>query len=284
MSEKKLQLRIIRRLPCLVMNKIVKLHSNLKNLKREETSTHDESVWEERPLKFPAKDEGDAVLRKVRSILNKISSVNYTNLGKRWLNLIPNDSSFILELIRLIVSKAIDEPMYQCIYARLVSNALSTKPSDVARTIRSNLIAHIHHLLKRLTTDMEIAKFNRSSERELNFARHQKVMLYRFIAELFLESVCSAKFMAEKVTELIAQERKSPESGGESLECLCVLLTIAGLKLEETKGIWLDNILEKANLQRLINSPTVSKRIQFMVLDLLEMKSKGWIPRTTNGL
>lgn len=53
-----------------------------------------------------------------------------------------------MEVIRLIVSKAIDEPMYQCIYARLVSNALTTKPSHVASTIRENLIAYIHTLLQ----------------------------------------------------------------------------------------------------------------------------------------
>jgi len=122
---------------------------------------------------------------------------------------------------------------------------------------------------------MEIAKFNRSMERELNFARHRKVMLNRFIAELFLESVCSAKFIAQKVSELMGQGRRSPEDTDEALECLCVILTFAGAKLEETKGSWLDDVLAGVNVREITNSPAVSKRIQFMVLDLVEMRSKG---------
>lgn len=122
---------------------------------------------------------------------------------------------------------------------------------------------------------MEIAKFNRSMERDLISARHRKVMLHRFIAELFLESVCSSKYIGQKMTELVGQGRKNPEDADESLECLCVLLTFAGAKLEEVRGSWLDEILVKINLREMINSPAVSKRIQFMVLDLLEMKSKG---------
>jgi hypothetical protein len=121
---------------------------------------------------------------------------------------------------------------------------------------------------------MELAKFDRSMERE-TFARQKKVMLHRFIAELFLEDVCSSKFVAERVTDLVGQGRRNEEEADEPLECLCVLLTFAGAKLEETKGMWLNDILLKLNLREAACSPMISKRIQFMVLDLLEMRSKG---------
>jgi len=237
----------------------------------------EESEWEPRPLKFPVKDEGDVVLRKVRSVLNKISSVNFSKLRKRWLNLIPKDSVQLMEVIRLIVGKAIEEPIYMQIYSRLFAYALERQPTDSAGIMRTYLIAHIHSLLQRCATDMELAKFDRSMERESS-ARHKKVMLHRLIAHLFLENVCSTKFVAEKITDLIGQGRRYPEDADEPLECLCVLLTFAGSKLEQVKGPWLEQMLLKVNLREAACSPCVSKRIQFMVLDLLEMKANGWLP------
>ena len=121
---------------------------------------------------------------------------------------------------------------------------------------------------------MEIAKFDRSVERE-TFARQKKVHLHRFIAELFLEDVCNPKFVAERVTDLVGQGKRNPDDADEPLECLCVLLTFAGAKLEETKGKWLNDILLKVNLRDAAGSPSISKRIQFMVLDLIEMRSNG---------
>jgi len=85
---------------------------------------------------------------QIRAILNKISSVNFTKLRKRWLSLIPNDTDLLNEVIRLAVSKAIDEPMFQCIYSRLISNAISSKPSCIAKSLHRTLMNHIHVLLQ----------------------------------------------------------------------------------------------------------------------------------------
>lgn len=168
------------------------------------------------------------------------------------------------------------EPMFMQVYARLFGYALSNTEKDASSMLRSSLIVHIHQCLQRLATDIEIAKFDRSVERE-TFARQKKVMLHRFIAELYLEDVCSSKFVAERVTDLVGQGKKSAEDADEPLECLCIVLTFCGAKLEEEKGTWLDDILAKMDLRQVACSPTFSKRIQFMVLDLLEMRSNGWV-------
>jgi len=127
-----------------------------------------------------------------------------------------------------------------------------------------------------LATDMELAKHARFVERE-TFARQKKVQLYRFIAELYLEEVCSSKFVMERVSDLVGQARRNPAEADvdEPLECLCVFLTFAGAKLEEVKGMWLNDLLLNINLREAAYCPNISKRIQFMVLDLLEMRSKG---------
>lgn len=64
----------------------------------------------------------------------------------------------------------------------------------------------------------------------------------------------------------------------ENIECLCVLMTFAGAKLEETKKPWLDEIFQKLTHKQNESPQTLSKRIQFMILDLTEMRLSGWCP------
>lgn len=64
----------------------------------------------------------------------------------------------------------------------------------------------------------------------------------------------------------------------ENIECLCVLLTFAGKKLEESKKKWLDEIFKMLSQKQTGNPQALSKRIQFMILDLMEMRLNGWSP------
>lgn len=64
----------------------------------------------------------------------------------------------------------------------------------------------------------------------------------------------------------------------ENIECLCALLTFAGAKMEETKKHWMDEIFHKLSEKQTESPQALSKRIQFMVLDLVEMRLNGWSP------
>jgi len=233
-----------------------------------------QSGGEQRPTKFPVKNELDVVLRKVRSVLNKISSINYTKLQNRWVNLIPTEPDQLTEVFQLLIAKALDDSMYMKIYARLIRDVLDENPSN-SNSLRSSLYNQLHHGLQGLTTDMELAKCGRLVERE-NEARRRRVMLYRFIAELYMQNVCSTRFVTERVTDLIGQGRKLPQDADEPLECICVILMFAGSKLEEYKGCWLNDVFVNLNLTDPSKIPIVSKRMHFMLLDLMEMRANGW--------
>lgn len=226
--------------------------------------------------KFPVKNERDVLLRKARALLNKISPVNYDRLRKRWLHLMPQNLELeqVIEVLQLVVAKALDDTQYMNIYARLMGYLCSSRRAPNSGTkIRSILNTQIHHELKKLTTDKEIAKFSMSMEEEW-IARRKKVTLHRFIAELYVENACSSKFLMDRIADIVAVYGH-PEDADESLECLCVVLTFAGHKLEDTKKEWLDDLFNKLNLKE-SEKLAISKRIQFMVLDLLEMRSKSW--------
>lgn len=246
---------------------------NSKEQIGENTSRQDA---DERPKKFPVKNELDEILRKVRSVLNKISALNYGNLQKRWVNIIPSEPEQLKEVLQLLVQKAIEDPMYMRIYARLASDVLDANPS-ISHSLRNILCNHIHHALQELSTDMELAKFGRLDE---DAARRRKVMLYRFIAELFVANVCNTRFVTERITDLIGQGRRIPPEADEPLECICVLLMFAGSKLEEDRGAWLNDVFVTLSLTEASGLPTVSKRMQFMLLDLLEMRANSWKPQS----
>ncbi|CAG7832149.1 unnamed protein product [Allacma fusca] len=246
----------------------------MSSLETEETAKF--NSLDMRPHKFPAKNERDVLLRKVRSVLNKISSVNFHRLRKRWLNLIPSSVEQITEVLQLVVAKALDDPQYMNIYARLMGYVVNRRAPNSGSKIRSILHSQVHQELQKICTDKEIAKFSQSMEQEW-IARRKNVTLHRFIAELYVENACSSRYLTERVEEIVTGYNH-PENADESLECLCVVLTFAGQKLEETRKEWMDELVSsKLNLKE-SEKHAISKRIQFMVLDLLEMRSNSWAP------
>jgi len=175
-----------------------------------------------------------------------------------------------------MVTKAMDDPMYMHMYAHLMGGTIKQTSKVHSRSIRKILIGQIHNELQRLATDMEIAKFNHFLDME-DAARRKKVILHRFIAELFVEGVCTTQFLMERVMDLIVHGKQNLAEADEPLECLCVLFTFSGAKLEEVKHDWLNEVFLKMNLNEAVKSPIISKRIQFMLLDMMEMRSKGWV-------
>jgi len=232
---------------------------------------------------FPIKNERDNTLRKVRSFLNKVSSLNFYTLQKRWLSVLPSSGGpgpeeghlqLTTEVLQLVVNKALDDTIYMHIYARLMGYVVTSEPKNTYE-IRLLINSQLRHELQKLTTDKELALFDRSVQRA-DATRRRKVCLHRFIAELYCEKACTSKFFVERVKDLLMMN--NPATVDENVECLCVVLTFAGATLEESKKPWLDEIFQKLSQKQTESPQALSKRIQFMVLDLMEMRLKGWSP------
>lgn len=154
------------------------------------------------------------ILPQVRSVLNKVSSVNYTRLRKRWLSLMPQSEEEeddgethltmeqLADVLHMIIFKALDDTIYMHIYAGLMGYVVSRKPADISIKIRKLINAQLHHLLQRLATDKELALFHRSTQL-VDATRRRKVTLHRFIAELYCEKACTSKFLYQRVTDLM---------------------------------------------------------------------------------
>lgn len=162
-----------------------------------------------RKSKFPIKNERDNFLRKVRSVLNRVSSLNYHALQKRWLSVLVSDDApeghnmnMITEILQLVINKALDDTIYMHIYARLMGNVVTSKTDNACYEIRLLINSQLHHELQKLATDKELAMFDRSVERA-DATRRRKVSLHRFVAELYCEKACTSKFLVQRVKDLL---------------------------------------------------------------------------------
>lgn len=171
--------------------------------------TLSETSDEGRRSKFPVKNERDNFLRKVRSVLNKVSSLNYYALQKKWLSVLPsedgpegNSMNMITEILQLLVNKALDDTIYMHIYARLMGYVVTSKPENACYEIRLLINSQLHHELQKLATDKELALFDRSIERA-DATRRRKVSLHRFVAELYCEKACTSKFLIQRIKDLL---------------------------------------------------------------------------------
>lgn len=169
-----------------------------------------------RKSKFPIKNERDNTLRKVRSVLNKVSSLNYHTLQKRWMSVLPRGDGpegtlqFTTEVLQLVLNKALDDIIYMHIYARLMGNVVTNK-SENACEVRRLINSQLHHELQKLATDKELAMFDRSVERA-DATRRRKVCLHRLIAELYCEKACTSKFLVERVKDLLIMNNPGKET------------------------------------------------------------------------
>ena len=94
----------------------------------------------------------------------------------------------------------------------------------------------------------------------------------KFIAQLYLRQLLSTNVISSVVNQLLSEEL--PEE--HYIECVCMFLQNVGGYLENrTKGVsLLDTFFDQ--LRGLVDSEQYPKRIQFMILNLFDVRSGGW--------
>ncbi|GAA5898985.1 hypothetical protein JCM6882_004585 [Rhodosporidiobolus microsporus] len=107
-------------------------------------------------------------------------------------------------------------------------------------------------------------------------AKRRGLGLVRFIGELYRLSMLTERIMHECIKKLLANT-DSPEE--EDVESLCRLLTTVGKGLDNAKAKQhMDVYFSRMNT--IANSPKVSSRIRFMILDVVDLRSAKWQSKT----
>ena len=235
----------------------------------------------------------ELVDRKVMALLNKLTMEKFDSISDQiiaWANKSENekDGRTLVQVIRLVFDKAIDEAAWNEMYARLCRKMMETISPEVQddgiRNAEGKPIAggqlFRKYLLNRCQEDFERGWFakettakaingKKGNESELyseeyyaaQKAKRQGVGLIKFIGELFKLQMLTERIMHECVKKLLGNV-ENPEE--EEIESLCQLLKTVGRLLDVPKArAHMDVYFTR--MKELGKSINVRPRIQFML-------------------
>lgn len=236
--------------------------------------------------------------RSLNSLLNKICPENVATIGNRVAEVEVRNVEELEMVISIFFAKALAEPHYCETYADLVfvlktafpefPNPEGSKPV----TFKSTLLDICQREFEAMPTSFKPTKEDEEKfgKEEIEFrrkkAKDRVLANMKFIGHLFLRQLLSAKVIGSVIQELTLCNRAQEVPQEHVIECACELLTNIGYtldampagahaltqvcgRLKELKG-------RKGENGKLV----LSKRVQFQIQDLLDIRSAGWAKKT----
>uniref|UniRef100_A0A7N8XJ00 Eukaryotic translation initiation factor 4 gamma 2 n=1 Tax=Mastacembelus armatus TaxID=205130 RepID=A0A7N8XJ00_9TELE len=242
------------------------------------------------------KGQNDAIFRKVRGILNKLTPEKFDKLCLELLN-VGVDSKVVLKgIILLIVDKALEEPKYSQLYAQLCLRLAEDAPNfegpstesqatqQQNTTFRRLLISKLQDEFENRARNVEI--FDKqdsplSSEEEEQRAVAKLKMLgnIKFIGELGKLNLIHETILHKCIKTLLEKKRRIQlKDMGEDLECLCQIMRTVGPKLDHDKA---KSLIDQyfGRMRSLTNNKELPARIRFLLQNTVELRDNNWVPR-----
>lgn len=235
----------------------------------------------------------DDIERRVRSLLNKICPENLKIIVER-LALIELHKAEELEfVIRIIFAKALAEPHYCETYADMVFALRTRYPEfpaeqegEKATTFTRVLLNTCQNEFESLPSTFEATEEEKrqhsAEDLRIEMKKRKDKMLanMKFIGNLFLRQLLAVKVIGQVVHDLVGLKETPPEE--HMIECVCELLRSIGYTLDGTSHGKVLMSQFSARLQDLKRTHDAngriafSKRIQFQIQDLLDLRNNGW--------
>ncbi|XP_037947151.1 eukaryotic translation initiation factor 4 gamma-like isoform X2 [Teleopsis dalmanni] len=279
------------------------IHVNL-SLNEEIKLSECENAWQPDSIRSKSikshsspNDDIDAVLKKVRGVLNKLTPDNFDVLLKSMSNISIDTQEKMHQVIILIFEKTISEPNFAPTYAKFCkvlfhettidSKALITRIQNEFETNVND--AHAKKLklqplvekLEKCEDPKERIELQAEIENQEYQFRRRAWGTVRFIGEIYkLQSLGSDRV-------LICIESLLEHGSEEKLEYMCKLLTTVGHLLEgkaTEHKLRLDKIFRKINdiVNKSRNNNNnkkqekISSRVRFMMQDVMDLRARNW--------
>uniref|UniRef100_H2Z560 W2 domain-containing protein n=1 Tax=Ciona savignyi TaxID=51511 RepID=H2Z560_CIOSA len=249
----------------------------------------------QRNLHFEHKE---AVFRKTRSILNKLTPEKFDKLCQDILNIGIASKEILKGIVILIFEKAIDELRYSSLYANLCRRLYYEAPNfDLGHpinagnqgikpnTFRRLLIAKLQDEFENRNRKLEAfdckeGALSLEEEEQRSRAKHHMLGNIKFIGELYRLNLLHESIVHKCIMQLIRAKKKGTvDDISEDLECLCQIMVTCGRRLDHDKAKSLmDQYFDRLELVRKRRADLPS-RIRFMIQDVLELRAAKWMPR-----
>lgn len=241
--------------------------------------------------------------REVKSLLNKVCPENVDTIVRRVATIELSSVDELELVITLLFEKALVEPHYCETYTEMVAKLQQLIPHFKGEdgnpiTFKSALLRvtqnEFESMSDVLTIGGESNDLDKAEIEHLKRKRKDRVVAnMKFIGQLFLRQLLSARVIASILRELAGEGDAAHVPDAPVVECLCELLTNIGSTLEaSTAGrAVLSSILGRLkDLQGRSNpggsnsGKVYSKRIQFAIQDVVDMKEIGWTKKVVKEL
>lgn len=247
------------------------------------------------------------LLKKVRSLMNKITPTTKDDLIKEFLSYnVSSSQEQLAAVINILFDKAVEEPKFCPIYAEvckqqvdkelkensklsLCRNALLNRAQETfvnktweeERNIKVKAIDEEEDAKKKLQLQLEL------QEADDKF-RRRKFGNITFIGQLYRQTLLSTKIVQWCLYDLINHSHRNPETkklpeppfDEESLHCAIQLIENLGKQLDSITPDFNGKEYLDQTLQHLeCVSSMCSNKIRFMVMNVIELRQNRWLPR-----
>lgn len=232
--------------------------------------------------KLDGGDANVAVVRTIKSILNKLTLEKFTALYEQLLECGISTVSHLELLIQEVFQKATTQhhfiQMYADLCAMLHSHFSETPLGDDPKfSFKKLLLNECQASFERhLQPPKELQTMDDPEERILAEVRYKTHMLgnIRFVGALLARKMLASKVLLAIMDELLTEP--SPEA----LESAAALLTVVGPTIDTPDFMYrpaLDAIFAK--VKKLSHNNSVEQRARCLLKDVLDLKAAGWKDR-----
>ncbi|XP_044010136.1 von Willebrand factor A domain-containing protein DDB_G0286969-like [Aphidius gifuensis] len=252
------------------------LDSTLQNDSYQYQTSKSENTWI--PTTCVHKDnttdesQTQVIYEKVRDILNELTLENVDKLTQQFEDLNINSHERLQGVVDLIFDKAIDEPdfaaklkhIFEIYYSHVVEMSAINK---VERDAKLKEIEECNDIKKK----QKLTALLNDADCRLG---RKAVGNSKLIGELYNREMLRVAFIHKCIKHLL----RTPVDY--NIECLCMLLTTTGAKLENSKENNFSWYFGK--MHRLAKDKTgpkkLSSRLRFMLYDVINLKARKWEP------
>ncbi|CAB1313457.1 unnamed protein product, partial [Coregonus sp. 'balchen'] len=242
------------------------------------------------------KERHDAIFRKVRGILNKLTPEKFDKLCLELLNVGVDTKLVLKAIILLIVDKALEEPKYSSLYAQLCLRLAEDAPNfdgpspeiqtsqKQSTTFRRLLISKLQDEFENRSRNVEIYDkhdnpLTTEEEEQRAIAKIKMLGNIKFISELGKLNLIHESILHKCIKTLLEKKKRVQlKDMGEDLECLCQIMRTVGPRLDHEKA---KSLMDQyfGRMLSLMNNKELPARIRFLLQDTVELRDNNWVPR-----